>query len=112
MRKIILTCAGLGLGALSIYANESTKAYVWGNGFYQAIPGQGLSFQNFSPKLLSDFTDSKLKKMFLCEYFEAGISSKGDGYIWDAHKLSSSSQKDFDDGKRNNIIKINTSNIE
>ena len=34
MRKIILTCTGLGLGAFSIYASESTKAYVWGNGFY------------------------------------------------------------------------------
>jgi len=84
-RKIAVSLLLCSAG--SYCCNDKTKAYIWGNGIYQAVPGQGLSFNNFVPKLLDN--DKNLHKLFFGEVFEAGITGNGDAYIWDAHKLSS-----------------------
>ncbi|CAD8075061.1 unnamed protein product [Paramecium primaurelia] len=107
LRKLGLSILLCSAGSYSLYCNEKTKSYIWGNGVYQALPGQGLSFNNFIPKQLVDFDDKNLQKLFLSEQFESGITGNGDGYIWTAHKLSSQEDKNINDGKRQNITKIN-----
>jgi len=83
---------------------KQTKTYIWGNGFYQARPDVAISFKNFEPKLIKNFSVEKginLKDVAFGEYHEAGIDVNGNVYIWRKHVLDSAF--DNNDTERVNI---------
>jgi hypothetical protein len=113
LRNVLFSAAALGALATTakpIYnilnkQPDKTQSFGWGNGYYQPKPGEsGIGFKNFTPKLLSDFND--LKVINFSEHLEAGINSKAEALVWDAHRLSSSADPSINDSKRNNIIKL------
>ena len=113
LRNVLLSVGALGAlvtTAKPFYnilnkQTDKTQTFGWGNGYYQPKPGEsGIGFKNFSPKHLTDFAD--LKIINFSEHLEAGINSKAEALVWDAHRLSSSADPSINDSKRNNIIKL------
>lgn len=63
---------------------KSTSTYMWGNGFYQAIPGAPMQFNNFYPKKIPEL--SNFRSFAFAEELEAGINDKGELYVWPSKK--------------------------
>lgn len=80
-RSGIFAASALLLNSPVFCTNKKTETFIWGNGFYQARPDALLQFQNFTPKKINNLPDN-LIQLFFGEYYEAGIDSAGQLYIW------------------------------
>lgn len=89
--KSIIRGAPIALAALSTrllckQEDPQHKVYLWGNGVYQARPDALLQFQNFTPKLVTNLP-SNLVQIEFGEYFEAGIDSAGNLFVWNSQTM-------------------------
>lgn len=90
--------AGSSVVLPAVACKEPKKeVYIWGNGVYQARPDALLQFKNFSPKRI-DNLPADLVALAFGEYYEGGITSKGELFIWETQTL----EANLDDSGRDN----------
>lgn len=103
--KNIISAASVLFGTKVLCNTKKNETYIWGSNNYEARPDALDQYHNFVPNLIKNLPDD-LENLFFGEYYEAGITKKGQLYIWEKRIIDQKVEENNNNDKREGIKMI------